>query len=54
MQAVSGVWPILLLGTAGFCFGGAYALVTQKKPWWIVGVVVALGLLALAAGWLYL
>lgn len=51
---MSAVWPILLLGVAGFCFGGAYALATQRKPWWIVVIVVVLGVLALVAGWLYL
>lgn len=51
---MSSVLPVLLLALAGFCFGGAYALYAQKKPWWAVGLVTALGALALAAGWLYL
>jgi hypothetical protein len=48
------VLPVVLLGLAGFCFGGAYALASQKKPWWAVALLVGLGLLSLAGGWLYL
>lgn len=54
VDAVSSAWPIVLLGLAGFCFGGAYALVSQKKPWWVVAMVVAFGLMCLVGGWLYL
>jgi hypothetical protein len=50
----SSIAPVLLLALAGFCFGGAYALFSQKKPWWAVGLVTGLGLLSLVAGWLYL
>ena len=46
--------PILFLGLAGFCFGGAYALHSQGKPIWATALVAAFGLLCLAAGWLYL
>jgi dienelactone hydrolase len=51
---VTSVLPVVLLALAGFCFGGAYALATQKKPWWAVVLVAALGLLSLTGGWLYL
>jgi len=54
IDGVSSLPPIVLLGLAGFCFGGAYALVTQKKPWWVVVLVAAFGVLCLAGGWLYL
>jgi hypothetical protein len=50
----SSVLPVILLALAGFCFGGAYALFSQKKPWWVVGLVAMIGLLSLAAGWLNL
>jgi hypothetical protein len=50
----SSIVPVLLLGLAGFCFGGSYALFSQQKPWWAVGLVTLFGLLSLAAGWLYL
>ncbi len=50
----SSVVPVLLLGVAGFCFGGAYALFNQKKPWWSIALVALFGLLSLAAAWLYL
>jgi hypothetical protein len=51
---VSTVLAVVLLAFAGFCFGGAYSLHSQKKPLWMVGLVVLLGALSLAAGWLYL
>ncbi len=53
-DAVSSALPVVLIGLAGFCFGGVYALVTQKKPWWVVALVAAFGVLCLAGGWLYL
>ena len=51
---MSTVLAVALLAVAGFCFGGAYSLYSQKEPFWMVGLVVVLGALALAAGWLYL
>lgn len=51
---MSTLLPVLFLGLAGFCFGGAYALYSQRKPFWSTALVAALGLLFLAAGWLYL
>lgn len=51
---MSSALPVLLLALAGFCFGGAYALYNQKKPLWVVGLLVLLGLLSLAGGWLNL
>jgi dienelactone hydrolase len=51
---VSTLVPVLFLGLAGFCFGGAYALHAQRKPIWSTGLVAALGLFCLAVGWLYL
>ena len=46
--------PVLLLGVAGFAFGGAYSLYTARKPWWSAVAVVLFGVLALVAGVLYL
>jgi hypothetical protein len=46
--------PVLLLGVAGFAFGGAYSLYTGRKPLWSAVVVALFGLLALVAGVLYL
>ena len=51
---MSTVLAVLLLAFAGFCFGGAYSLFSQKKPFWMVGLAVLLGALSLTAGWLYL
>ncbi|MEO8106411.1 MAG: hypothetical protein ABI720_03755 [Actinomycetes bacterium] len=51
---MSSVVPVALLALAGFCFGGAYTLAAQKKPWWVVSLVAAFGVLSLVAGWLYL
>jgi len=51
---MSSVLPVLLLALAGFCFGGAYALYSKRKPLWAVGLLVALGALSLVGGWLYL
>jgi FtsH-binding integral membrane protein len=51
---MNSVLAVLLLATAGFCFGGAYAMFTQKKPLWSVILLVLLGTVALAGGWLYL
>ena len=51
---MSTVLAVVLLAFAGFCFGGAYSLYSQKKPLWMVGLVVVLGALSLVAGWLYL
>ena len=48
------VAPVLLLGLAGFCFGGAYAMYTQRKPLWSSILLAVFGLLSLAAGVLYL
>jgi hypothetical protein len=46
--------PVLLLGLAGFSFGGSYALYIQRKPLWAPVLVGLFGLLCLVAGWLYL
>ena len=51
---MSTVLAVVLLALAGFCFGGAYALFSQRKPLWTVGLLAVFGALALAAGWLYL
>lgn len=48
------VLAVVLLALSGFCFGGAYALYSQRKPRWSVALVIGIGLLALAGGWLYL
>lgn len=46
--------PILFFAAAGFCFGGAYAFYTGRKPLWSTLLLVLLGLLFALAGWLYL
>ena len=46
--------PVLLFGLAGFTFGGAYALFTQRKPMWSVVLLGVFGAMCLIAGWLYL
>ena len=46
--------PVVLFGAAGFAFGGAYALFTQRKPLWASVLVGLFGFLCLVAGWLYL
>jgi 4-hydroxybenzoate polyprenyltransferase len=46
--------PVLLLGLAGFAFGGAYSLYTGRKPVWVAVIVGLLGVLALVAGVMYL
>jgi hypothetical protein len=51
---VNTLLPILLLGVAGFAFGGVYALFSQRKPMWITGLVALFGVLSLVAAWLYL
>lgn len=51
---MSGAMPVVLLGLAGFCFGGAYALHSQKRPLWMTGLVGLIGLLSLGAGLLNL
>lgn len=51
---MSTVIPVLLLGLAGFAFGGAYSLYTQRKPIWTALLVAAFGVLAAVAGVLYL
>jgi hypothetical protein len=51
---MSSVLAVVLLAFAGFCFGGAYAFFSQKKPLWMVALLVMFGALSLAAGWLYL
>ena len=51
---MSSVMAVALLGLAGFCFGGTYTLVVQKKPWWVVALLAAFGVLCLVGGWLYL
>ena len=45
---------MFMLGLAGFAFGGVYALFTQRKPWWVTGLVGLFGVLCLVAAWLYL
>jgi len=51
---MTSVMAVGLLALAGFCFGGAYALVVQRKPTWSVALVGTIGALSLAGGWLYL
>jgi hypothetical protein len=51
---VTSLAPILLLGLAGFSFGGAYAMFAQRKPMWSVAVLGVFGAMCLTAGWLYL
>jgi hypothetical protein len=43
-----------MLGLAGFAFGGAYALISQRRPLWVTGLVALFGVLCLVAAWLYL
>ena len=47
------VAPVLLLGLAGFSFGGTYALYSQQRPIWVMVLLSLFGLLCLLAGWLY-
>ena len=51
---MSTVAPILLLGVAGFCFGGVYALYTQRRPVWMVLLLALFAVLCAVAGLLYL
>jgi hypothetical protein len=51
---VETLMPVLLLGVAGFAFGGAYSLYTARRPVWSAVVVAVFGVLALVAGVLYL
>lgn len=46
--------PVILLGLAGFSFGGSYALFVQRKHRWSAALVGLFGVLCLVAGWLYL
>ncbi len=45
---------LVMFGLAGFAFGGAYALFSQRKPLWAPALVAVFGVLCLVAGWLYL
>jgi hypothetical protein len=45
---------VLWFALAGFCFGGAYSLYTNKLPIWSAALAGLFGLLFVAAGVLYL
>jgi len=45
---------VLFFALAGFCFGGAYAFYTGRKPVWSAVLLVVFGVLCALAGWLYL
>jgi hypothetical protein len=46
--------PILLMAVGGFLLGGAWSVHQQKRPWWVVAIVVALAVMFVVAGVLYL
>jgi hypothetical protein len=50
---VNSLLAVVMLGLAGFAFGGVYALFTQRKPLWVTGLVALFGVLCLVAAWLY-
>lgn len=46
--------PVVLLGAAGFAFGGVYSLYSQHKPWWAIALLAVIGVLFAVGGVLYL
>jgi predicted ferric reductase len=48
------VVPILLFGAGCFLLVGAYAMYSQQKSRWVVGLFALLGVMCVVAGGLYL